>query len=120
MSLNEKQHAFTLTSARFTVWLSERFGNDYFVIEEECYRPPEQVAAYAKKGVGIKGTLHAKKLAKHLFIFKVVDGKIQWAPREVYEEAGERWKSMHHEHAWGGDFKSRDMVHFSRRHGGVA
>jgi len=114
MTLNEKQALFTYQIALFIVRAKEELGID--LIGAEFFRTPEQAEIYAKKGKGIKNSVHRKKLAFDLFRFK--DGTVTW-DTEDYREAGELWKSMHAFSRWGGDFKRRDAVHFSFEHNGV-
>ena len=113
MGLNAKQAEFTICLAALIVWCSE---NDYPVILAEAYRTPEQAALNAEAGTGIANSLHTKKLAADMF--RVKDGTITWDHLE-YKPVGEKWKSMHVDARWGGDFRSKDSVHFSFEHKGV-
>jgi len=113
MSLNAKQVEFSYEMACFQVWC---FKNGYDFIEAESFRPRWVAAEYAKRGKGIKNSVHTKKLARDLF--RVKDGKITWK-RKYYEEMGAEWKRRNVLARWGGDFKRRDAVHFSWIHKGV-
>lgn len=113
MSLNTKQAAFTYKIASLIVWANDQ---GYDLIGAELFRTPEQAALYAKQGKGIKNSVHRKKLALDMFLLK--DGKISWDP-EDYRPIGEKWKTMHDDARWGGDFPGRDAVHFSFEHNGV-
>lgn len=114
MSLNSKQARFTYKIAKLIIWAKEELGVS--LIGAELFRTPEQAALYAREGKGIKNSVHRKKLALDMFIFK--DGKISW-DKEDYLPIGTKWKSMDVDARWGGDFKNRDSVHFSFEHGGV-
>lgn len=113
MTLNEKQRLFTETFARWSVWC---FDNGYPFILAEAFRPPWVAEEYARRGQGIKNSVHTKKLA--VDVFRVVDGAVTW-DTEDYRPIGEKWKSMHDLARWGGDFANRDAVHHSFEHGGV-
>ena len=113
MSLNSKQAAFTYKIACLIVWANKQ---GYELIGAELFRTPEQAALYAKQGKGIKNSVHRKKLALDMFLLK--DGKITW-DTEDYRPIGEKWKTMHEDARWGGDFRGRDAVHFSFEHNGV-
>lgn len=112
MTLNEKQVEFTRTLARFLVWC---FDNDHLVIGAEWYRTKEQAEIYAAKGKGILNSVHRLKLAVDLF--RVVGGAVSWDTKH-YEDLGAKWKTMHPDARWGGDFAGRDCVHFSFEHQG--
>lgn len=80
----------------------------YRVTMGECWRTDEQAALNAKKGVGIKNSLHCIRLAADLNFFK--DGHLIPTPAEI----GEYWESIGG--AWGGRFG--DPPHFSLAYGG--
>lgn len=113
MSLNAEQVEFTRNVGWLLVWAED---NNRPVILAEAYRTAYQAAEYARTGKGIKNSAHCKKLAVDLFRYK--NGTISWK-RSDYEALGAYWKSLSPENAWGGDFKNRDCVHFSRAHKGV-
>lgn len=95
------------------------FQNGFQVTLGECYRPPETAKLYAEKGIGISNSLHRRRLAIDLNLFK--DGK--WlTDYDSYKVLGDYWKSLSglgYQCVWGGDFKSRDLVHFSIEHLGI-
>ncbi len=113
MSLNSLQAEFTQCIAKLIVWC---FENDYPVILAEAYRTPEQAILNAENGVGISNSLHTKKLAVDMF--RVKDNTITWDALE-YKPVGDQWKTMHELARHGGDFKSKDNVHFSFTYKGV-
>jgi len=112
MGLNTKQAEFTQCLGEFITWC---FDNGYPVILAEAYRTPEQAALNADAGVGILNSVHCKKLAADMF--RVKDGTVTWA-FEDYEPLGAEWKTKHDDARWGGDFGSKDAVHFSFEHKG--
>jgi hypothetical protein len=79
----------------------------------ECYRSPEEAARLAKLGLGIKNSLHTKRLAIDLNLFR--DGKYL-SSTESFRQLGEFWESLHPSCAWGGRFN--DGGHFSLEHEG--
>lgn len=113
MGLNAKQVEFTRCMAYFQVWC---FENGYQIIEAESFRPRWVAEEYARRGKGIKNSVHTKKLARDLFV--VVDGSVSW-DLDAYAPLGAKWKTMHPLARWGGDFRNRDAVHFSFEHNGV-
>lgn len=113
MSLNAKQAEFTRCLGRLLVWCED---NNIHVIGAELYRTPAQARLYASEGRGIVNSVHTKKLAIDLFIYK--DGTVSWE-MDDYAAIGAYWKSLNEVARWGGDFKNRDAVHFSFLHQGV-
>ena len=113
MSLNAKQARFTLKIAELIIWANKQ---GIQVIGSELYRTREQAALYAAQNKGILSSVHTKRLALDLYIFK--GGTITW-DTDDYRPLGEKWRKMDTEARWGGDFKNRDCVHFSFEHNGV-
>ena len=74
----------------------------------EAWRTSEQAAINAKKGIGIKNSLHCDRLAVDLNFFK--DGLLITTPLVV----AEYWESLGG--SWGGRFG--DPPHFSLAYGG--
>lgn len=114
MTLGQKRREFTRHLGLLIGWL---YANGYEAQIEEAKRSQAQADANAASGAGIKNSLHIIGLAADLSIFK--DG-VFLQTTEDYRPAGEYWKSLHPENAWGGDFTSRpDADHFSRSNEGV-
>lgn len=124
-SLQFKFHR-SITELKMTV-----FAAGYFVVTKECLRTPVQAWVNALPsgsmlqamcgpirkvypdpvgGVGTSTSLHQDGLAEDMYIFNA-DGTE--APREVYQKFGDFWKGKDPLFAWGGDFKSNDIYHFS-------
>jgi hypothetical protein len=72
----------------------------------------EAIAASVSRG--IKNSVHTKKLAQDLNLFK--DGEFL-TKKEDYAPFGEWWKLQHPLARWGGDFDDAD--HFSFEHEGI-
>lgn len=112
MKLGEKQELFAellpslLDFIKFDTHMKARL--------KELYRPQEMADIYAKRGSGIKNSLHCKGLAIDLILFQ--DGKPLWDSAD-YEEVGEFWESLDSLCRWGGRFN--DGCHFSLEHEGV-
>ena len=113
MTLNAKQARFTSKIAELIVWANQQ---GIQCIGAELYRTKEQAEIYAAQGKGIKNSVHRKKLALDLFIYK--DGTVSW-DIDDYRVLGERWKTMDPDACWGGDWPRRDCPHFSFQHNGV-
>lgn len=83
----------------------------------EMWRPPEMAAIYAKKGSGIKNSLHELKLAIDLNLFR--DGKYL-GDTEAHRILGIFWESLsvgqNYVTTWGGHWG--DGNHYSVMHGG--
>lgn len=113
MTLSDKQQRFAYLIAKLILWAYE---NNYKLTFGEAWRTQEQAELYAKSGKGISNSLHLIRLAVDLNLF--IDGKYQ-TDSEAYRPLGEYWKNLDHDCRWGGDFKSKDAVHFSLTHNGV-
>ena len=113
MSLNHKQMMFASDVGKLLTYAT-RTGQP--VILAEAFRTAYQAKEYARTGKGIKNSAHCKKLAVDLFRYE--DGTIIWR-RNAYYDLGKYWKGLRVGNVWGGDWKRRDCVHFSRLHKGV-
>ena len=113
LKVGEKQRIFTFNLHHLIEFV---YKAGYQLTLGEAYRTPEQAALNAKTGAGISNSLHTKRLAIDLMLFK--DG--QWLQNpEDYKQFGTYWKSLNPLNRHGGDFKSKDAVHFSMEHEGV-
>jgi hypothetical protein len=111
MTLRQKQSLFTLLVAQLIVQ-ADALG--YFVTFGECYRSPEEAARLAKLGLGIKNSLHTKRLAIDLNLFSR-EGKYL-SSTESHRPLGEWWERQHPLCRWGGRFN--DGGHYSLEHEG--
>ena len=92
------------------------YSHGYAIRMGEVLRTKEQAEIYAEQGKGIINFVHRKKLAADLYLS--IEGKVTWNV-EDYRPLGEKWKSLHPDARWGGDWPRRDAVHFSFEHNGV-
>jgi hypothetical protein len=111
LKFGEAQRKFTRMSGELIVWAYE---NGYELTYGEAYRTPEQAALNAAKGSGISNSLHTKRLAVDLQLFK--DG-VYLTDSHAYEPLGVFWESLGG--AWGGRFSKPDGNHFSLAWEGV-
>jgi len=71
------------------------------------------------QGTGhMKNSLHYLGLAQDINFF--IKGKYITTDCPEYQDLGRLWKSLHPLARWGGDFKSKDLNHFSVEHEGRA
>ncbi len=109
MLLSQLQRLF----ARDTVLLFQYIDEEgYSFTYGEAMRSPEQAEIYAKSGKGIKDSLHCKRLAIDINLFK--DGIYLDDPKE-YERFACFWEHLSPANRAGYNFKSRpDANHFER------
>ena len=103
--ISQLQMTFAQNVARLILHAAEL---GYGVTLGEAYRPPETAELYAQQGRGSKNSLHSRRLAIDLNLFK--DG-VYLSSTESHRELGTWWKSLGPNHAWGGDFG--DGNHYS-------
>lgn len=99
MTLSERQQEFAWNVSHL---IEKIMCDGYRCTFGEAYRTPEQAALNAKKGIGIVNSLHCKRLAVDLNLFK--DG-VYLADTESHRPFGEYWESLHPSNRWGGRFK---------------
>lgn len=98
MRISEQQQVFARNVARL---IEYTFDSKYACSFGEVYRTPEQSQYNASKGIGIKNSLHCKRLAVDLMLF--FDGKYL-IDTEAYRPFGVYWQSLHPANRWGGDW----------------
>lgn len=107
MRLSEKQSIFALNVSKLIQYI---YQEGYACTLGEALRTPQQAAMYARQGKGIEKSLHCKKLAIDLNLFK--DGSYLTAYND-YEPFGKYWISLHPANRWGGHFQHLvDSDHF--------
>ena len=111
MTLGDKQRLFTNNVALLILFA---YNQGYELTFAEAYRTPEQAALNAKKGSGIKNSLHTQRLAIDLNLFK--RGKYLTSSK-AHKPLGDFWTSVHPDNRWGGTFG--DGNHYSMEHGGI-
>ncbi|MTC70022.1 MULTISPECIES: M15 family metallopeptidase [Providencia] len=109
MTLGEKQRKFTRMLADLIIFA---YDKGYAISLGEAERTPECAALNAKKGTGIKNSLHTMRLAVDLNLFK--DG-VYLSKTTDHQLLGEYWESIGG--TWGGRFN--DGNHYSLEHNGV-
>lgn len=118
MTLSEKQRKFTKKIGQLICWAYE---NGFELSFGDAFRSPEEAERLSKLGKGIKDSLHCKRLAIDLNLFK--DGKYM-DKSEDYRPLGKFWESLSTDDfktCWGGRFVGKpDGNHFSVRHEGKA
>jgi hypothetical protein len=113
MTIGEKQRLFVPLVAKL---ISFAYANGYEMSFGDAYRSPEQATINAAKGVGIWNSLHTKRLAIDLNLFR---NGVYLQDTDSYEKVGSYWKTLHPLARWGGDFSKPDGNHFSLEHEGV-
>ena len=110
MSLSKKQQVFTQCIGLLINYATVR---GYGLTFSDAYRDPRLHGDFGtKKSYAAAYSVHKKRLAVDFNLF--VDGKyISDGSHPVWEELGLYWEFLHPEARWGGNFKSKDSVHFS-------
>lgn len=109
--LSTKQFRFSLLVSHL---LQKAHEMGYDVSLGEAYRSPQEAARLALAGLGIRNSLHTKRLAIDINLFK--DG-VYLTNGDDYQPLGEWWEQQAPDARWGGRFK--DGNHFSLEHEGV-
>lgn len=108
-SLGAKQQRFTYMISQLIQFAYEQDG--YSLTFGEAYRTAEQAEINAKKGIGIKNSVHCDRLAVD---FNLFINSIYQTATSSYKLLGEYWESLGGN--WGGHFN--DGNHFSLEHNG--
>lgn len=107
MDLHTKQWQFMQNIAKLIDYINKA---GYTASFGEAFRSAEQAEIYAKEGKGIKDSLHCKRLALDLNLFR--NGEYLSNTTD-YESLGRYWESLDERNRWGGRFKERpDGNHF--------
>jgi len=106
-TLGQKQRIFTRNVA---LLIQFAYTVGYELTFAEAYRTPEQAALNARKGTGIKNSLHTQRLAVDLNLFK--NGKYLTSSKS-HQRLGEFWETLHPLNRWGGRFN--DGNHYEMR-----
>jgi hypothetical protein len=113
VTLREQQSLFCLLVGQLILYA---YDQGYELTFGDAYRSPEQAAANATSGAGIKNSLHTQRLAIDLLLFK--DG-VYLTDSAAYKPLGDYWKALSILNFWGGDFSKPDGNHFSSGRGGI-
>lgn len=98
--LSKEQQIF---AQQVGLWLAYVYNQKYSITFGETYRTPEQAELNAKKGIGIKDSLHCKRLALDFNLFDP-NGNLVSDFKE-YEKFGAYWESLDKVNRWGGRWK---------------
>lgn len=107
MKLQDKQALFTHNVAKLIEYM---YTSGFKVTLGEAWRTKEQAEIYAKSGIGIKESLHCKRLAIDLNLFSA-EG-IWLTAVEAYRPFGLYWEELNEWNRWGGAWKKVDSGHF--------
>jgi hypothetical protein len=110
MTLAQKQRLFTKLVGTL---IARAYAEGFELSFGEAWRTPEQAATNARKGIGIKNSLHVDRLA---IDFNLFTKGIYQKEGIAHHELGEWWEEQHPLCRWGGRFG--DGNHYSLEHGG--
>ncbi len=111
MTLSEKQRHFVRLLGRL---LAELHALGFEATVGDAYRSPEEADRLAALGKGIVNSLHTRRLAIDLNLFR--DGEYVTQTMAL-EPLGRFWEGLHPDTRWGGRFG--DGNHFSLTHEGI-
>lgn len=108
--LEKEQQLFAQQAAQ---WIAYVYSKGYSITFGETYRTPEQAALNAEKHIGIKDSLHCKRLAMDFNLFDPKGNLV--SDFKEYEQFGSFWESLDKVNRWGGRFHPLvDMDHIER------
>jgi hypothetical protein len=107
MTLRQKQSIFIFLVARLIIFAYE---NGYEMTFGEAYRSPEEALRLTKLNKGIENSLHIKKLAIDINLFK--DGKFL-SSTESHKLLGDWWERQHRHCRWGGRWNDGNHYEFT-------
>ena len=113
-TLGEKQKIFTRLLAEL---IKYAYDEGYELTLSEAFRTKEQAELNAKRGIGIRNSLHRKRLAIDLNLFR---NGAYLSSTNAHKPLGEFWESLSTPGlncCWGGRFN--DGGHYSIQHGRV-
>lgn len=107
MSLLKNQQMFAFNVSRLLAFI---YSKGLRCTLGEVWRTPEQAELNAKRGIGIKNSLHCSRLAIDINLFS--DHNEYLIDSEDYRVIGQYWESLHRLNKWGG---LKDGNHFEMR-----
>lgn len=120
MKEGEQQRLFVKLIGKLIEW---SYTNGYELSFGEAWRTDEQARLYATSGKGILNSLHRRRMAIDLNLFKDsrpgIDDDVYQTDSAAYKPLGNYWKTLHPLCRWGGDFSKPDGNHFSMEWEGV-
>ena len=109
MTLAQHQQAFALDVSKL---IQAIYQLNHSCTFGEAYRTDAQAYANFCAGIGIKNSLHCKRLAIDLNLF---NEQGDYCPiQEPYKQFGDIWESLDPLNRWGGNFARGDANHFER------
>lgn len=113
--LSQCQYCFALDVIRLLIYMNNQ---DYKFTFGEAMRSREQAEIYAAKGIGLKNSLHCKRLAIDINLFDQQGNYL--TTTESHRIFGEYWESLHPANKWGGNSEyGADGNHYERREPGT-
>ena len=107
MKLWEKQAKFAENVSALIAFIVKKGFNCTL---GDAYRSEAQAVLNAKSGIGIKDSLHCKRLAIDLNLFDTLGRYLDNS--DDYKQFGDFWKTLNPDNRWGGDFQRKDGNHF--------
>jgi hypothetical protein len=109
MTLAQHQQAFALDVSKL---IDAIYKASHSCTFGEAYRTDQQAAWDVCAGIGIKNSLHCKRLAVDLNLFNELG---DYCPSQAqYNQFGDIWESYNPLNRWGGNFARGDANHFER------
>lgn len=106
MTLRQKQSIFAFLVARLLIFMHQE---GYEFTFGDAHRSPEEAARLARLGKGIRDSLHTKKLAIDINLFK--NGKYLTST-EAHRIFGDWWEHQHKNCRWGGRYSDGNHYEF--------
>jgi hypothetical protein len=110
VNISARQQIFSYNVAKLIEYI---YKNDHSCTFGEAYRTSMQAQWYDNNGIGIRSSLHCKRLAIDLNLFDCNDKYL--TSYKDYEIFGRYWMTLHKDNEWGGNFKSKDGNHFEMK-----
>lgn len=105
-TLRQKQSIFAFLVARLLIFMND---NGYEFTLGEAWRSPEEALRLSKLKRGIKNSMHTKRLAVDINLFK---GNNFLSDTESHRIFGEWWERQHINCRWGGRYGDGNHYEF--------
>ena len=110
MQISKQQQQFSRNVAKLIEYI---YSQGYSCTFGEAYRTPEQAELNAKKGIGIKNSLHTQRMAIDLNLFDELGHYC--TDVGPYEKFGVYWESLHPLNRNGRNWHLKDANHFEQQ-----